>query len=348
MPQPNAKPSPDAPSPEPLSRRQALGGLVAAGVTAVMADPAAAQAPAATALGMPPQAVPRHPPTRYPQPPFPLQTQPWPGLAGRMTPRPDHGETSYRGSGRLLGRKALVTGGDSGIGRAAAIAFAREGADVAINYLSAEEPDAREVVALVRASGRKAVALPGDIRDEAFCTTLVNTAVRELGGLDILVNNASRQQQRATIAELTTADFDATFKTNVYAMFWITKAAMPHLTAGASIITTASEQAYDPSENLLDYAPTKAAEVAFTKALAKQVAKQGIRVNAVAPGPYWTPLQVSGGAAPEKLPQFGAQTPIGRPGQPAEIAPLYVLLASGESSYATGQVLGASGGSGSP
>ena len=330
----------------PLSRREVLGGM-AAGLAAAAA-PALAQAPVATSGGQPPQTVPRNPPTQYPQPPFPTQTQAWPGLASRMTPRPDHGETSYKGSGRLAGRKALVTGGDSGIGRAAVIAFAREGADVAINYLPAEEADAREVVALIRQAGRKAVAIPGDLRDEAFCQRLVDTAVRELGGLDLVVSNASRQQQRATIAELTTADFDATFKTNVYAMFWVIKAAMPHLKPGASIITTASEQAYDPSENLLDYAPTKAAEVAFTKALAKQVAKQGIRVNAVAPGPYWTPLQVSGGAAPDKLPQFGAQTPMGRPGQPAEIAPLYVLLASGESSYATGQVLGASGGNGSP
>ena len=333
----------------PVSRRQAIGHLASGAAAVALAAPLGAQQTTdAGAAQARPAGAALNPVTQYPRPPFPAQTQPWPGLASRMTPRPDHGETSYKGSGRLAGRKALVTGGDSGIGRAAAIAFAREGADVAINYLPAEEPDAREVVELIRAAGRKAVAIPGDLRDEAFCNRLVATAVRELGGLDVVVNNASRQQQRATIAELTTADFDATFKTNVYAMFWVTKAAMPHLKPGASIITTASEQAYDPSENLLDYAPTKAAEVAFTKALAKQVAKQGIRVNAVAPGPYWTPLQVSGGAAPEKLPQFGGQTPIGRPGQPVEIAPLYVMLASAESSYATGQVLGASGGSGNP
>jgi NAD(P)-dependent dehydrogenase (short-subunit alcohol dehydrogenase family) len=265
-----------------------------------------------------------------------------------MSPRPDHGESSYRGSGRLAGRKALVTGGDSGIGRAAAIAFAREGADVAINYLPAEEPDAREVIQLIRAANRKAVALPGDIRDEQFCNRLVADAVQQLGGLDLLVNVAGRQQQRQAIADLTTEDFDATVKTNFYALFWITKAALPHLQAGASIINLASEQAFDPSPNLLDYAPTKAAIANFSKALAKQVAKRGIRVNAVAPGPFWTPLQVSGGTAPEKLPQFGAQTPYGRPGQPAEIAPLFVHLAAGEASFATGQVMGESAGNGMP
>jgi NAD(P)-dependent dehydrogenase (short-subunit alcohol dehydrogenase family) len=273
-----------------------------------------------------------------------VQSQPFPGLANKMTPRPDHGESTYRGSGRLAGRKALVTGGDSGIGRAAVIAFAREGADVAINYLPAEESDAREVVQLIRDAGRKAVAIPGDIRDEAFCRKLVDTAARDLGGLDILVNNAARQQQRQTIAELTTEDFDATFKTNVYAMFWITKAALTHMSAGAAIVNTASEQAVDPSPQLLDYAPTKASIVAFTKALAKQLAKKGIRVNAVAPGPIWTPLQVAGGQAPEKLPQFGKDTPYGRAGQPAELAPLYVALASAETSYSTGQVFGAHGG----
>jgi len=265
-----------------------------------------------------------------------------------MTPRPDHGERSYRGSGRLHGRKALITGGDSGIGRAATIALAREGADVAINYLPAEEPDAREVVDLVRAEGRKIVALPGDLRDADFCRKLVSDAARGLGGLDILVNVAARQQSRKTIEELSEQDFDETFKTNVYAMFWLCKAALPHMREGSNIINTASVQAYDPSANLLDYAPTKAAIVAFTKALAKQVAKRGIRVNAVAPGPFWTPLQVSGGQPPEALPDFGKDTPLGRPGQPAELGPLYVLLASQESSYATGQVLGESGGRGQP
>jgi NAD(P)-dependent dehydrogenase (short-subunit alcohol dehydrogenase family) len=288
------------------------------------------------------------PVAEYPNPPFPEQQQPWPGLAGRMKPRPDHGETSYKGAGRLTGRKALITGGDSGIGRAAAIAYAREGADVAINYLPAEEPDAREVVQLIEAEGRKAVPIPGDIKDEAFCNRLVATAVRELGGLDILVNNAARQVSKESIAEISTAQFDETFKTNVYAMFWITKAALPNLKAGSTIINTSSVNAYDPGENIIDYAATKGAIMIFTKGLAKQLVKQGIRVNAVAPGPFWTPLQVTGGQPPEELPSFGTDTPMGRPGQPAELAGIYVLLASAESSYATGQVYGAVGGRGGP
>jgi NAD(P)-dependent dehydrogenase (short-subunit alcohol dehydrogenase family) len=331
------------------SRRTFVGGVGTGLAAAVGASvqAAAAQTPSAQANG-PDQTTKRNPLDEYPRPPFPVQSQPWPGLTSKMTPRPDHGESSYRGANRLAGRKALITGGDSGMGRAAAIAFAREGADVAINYLPAEEPDAREVVQLIRAAGRNAVAIPGDIRDEAFCGRLVADAVRRLGGLDILVNNAARQQSHASIAELTTELFDWTFKTNIYAMFWITKAALPHLSAGASIINTASVQAYDPSPNLLDYAQTKAAIVAFTKALAKQVAKQGIRVNAVAPGPVWTPLQVTGGQPPESLPAFGEMTPLGRAGQPVELAPAYVALASAESSYATGQVYGASGGSGNP
>ena len=314
---------------------------------AASSPPAGAQ----NAQGMlrgPDQTVKRNPLEEYPRPPFAVQQQPWPGLASKMTPRPDHGETTYRGANRLAGRKALITGGDSGMGRAAAIAFAREGADVAINYLPAEEPDAREVVQLIRAEGRNAVALPGDIRVEAFCRKLVADAVSRLGGLDILVNNAARQHTHASIAELTTEHFDWTFKTNVYAMFWITKAALPHLGAGSSIINTASVQAYDPSPNLLDYAQTKASIVAFTKSLAKQVAKQGVRVNAVAPGPVWTPLQVTGGQPPDALPAFGGETPFGRPGQPVELAPVYVAFASAESSYATGQVYGASGGNGNP
>jgi NAD(P)-dependent dehydrogenase (short-subunit alcohol dehydrogenase family) len=292
--------------------------------------------------------LPPNPVTAYPKPPFPKQKQPWPGLASRMDPKPDHGETSYKGSGRLNGRKALITGGDSGIGRAAAIAYAREGADVTINYLPAEEPDAREVIELIRAEGRKAVAIPGDIKDEAFCKRLVDTAVKEMGGLDILVNNAGRQIARESILEITSADFDETFKTNVYAMFWITKAAIPHLQPGATIINTASVNAYDPSEVMIDYAATKGAIMIFTKGLAKQLASQGIRVNAVAPGPFWTALQVTGGQPPDKVPHFGEDAPLSRPGQPAELAGVYVLLASPESSYATGQVYGAVGGRGGP
>ncbi|MEM6049898.1 SDR family oxidoreductase [Erwinia sp. P7711] len=282
----------------------------------------------------------------YPAPPFAEQPQPVPGLASKMIPVPDHGETSYRGSGRLAGRKALITGGDSGIGRAVAIAYAREGADVAINYLPEEESDAAEVIKLIEAEGRKAFAIPGDIRTEAFCQKLVKEAATSLGGLDILVNNAGRQQFNESIRTLSTEDFDATFKTNVYAMFWITKAAVDYLPRGASIINTSSVQAYQPSDILLDYAQTKACIVAFTKSLAQQLGEEGIRVNAVAPGPFWTPLQSSGGQPQEKVKQFGASAPLGRPGQPAEIAPLYVTLASTESSYTSGQVWCTDGGTG--
>lgn len=282
----------------------------------------------------------------YPTPPFAEQPQTPPGLASKMIPVPDHGETSYSGSGRLTGRKALITGGDSGIGRAVAIAYAREGADVAINYLPEEESDAAEVIKLIEAEGRKAIAIPGDIRSEAFCQQLVEEAVKGLGGLDILVNNAGRQQFNESILTLSTEDFDATFKTNVYAMFWITKAAVKHLPEGASIINTSSVQAYQPSPILLDYAQTKASIVAFTKSLAQQLGEKGIRVNAVAPGPYWTPLQSSGGQPQEKVQQFGASAPLKRPGQPVEIAPLYVTMASPESSYSSGQVWCSDGGTG--
>ena len=286
----------------------------------------------------------RNPLDQYPQPPFPRQPQSVPGSVGDMDPLPDHGEESYQGFGRLKGRKALITGGDSGIGRAAAIAYAREGADVAINYLASEEENAQQVVKLIEAEGRKAVALPGDIADERYCQVLVNNAVEELGGLDILVNNAGRQTAQQSIADITTEQFDNTFKVNVYALFWICKAALPHMDAGSTIINTASIQSFDPSESLLDYAPTKSAIVAFTKALAQQVAEKGIRVNAVAPGPFWTPLQPSGGQPQDKIEKFGSSTAFGRPGQPAEVAPVYVLLASQESSYMTGETIGLTGG----
>lgn len=282
----------------------------------------------------------------YPQPPFADQPQTPPGLASEMVPVPDHGESSYLGSARLTGKRALITGGDSGIGRAVAIAFAREGADVAINYLPEEEPDAREVIALIAAEGRKAVALPGDIRSEAFCQALVEQAASELGGLDIVVNNAGRQQYCESLEDLSTADFDATFKTNVYAPFWITKAALRYLQAQSVIINTSSVQAFKPSPILFDYAQTKACLVAFTKSLAKQLGPKGIRVNAVAPGPYWTVLQSSGGQPEEKVRQFGADTPLGRPGQPVEIAPLYVTLASDACSFTSGQVWCSDGGDG--
>lgn len=289
-----------------------------------------------------------NPVSRYPKPPFKKQSQPWPGLAGKMEPRPDHGESSYKGSGRLAGRKALITGGDSGMGRAAAIAYAREGADVAINYLPAEEPDAQEVIALIKKEERNGVAIPGDLKDEAFCRKLVEQAIQGLGGLDIIVNNAALQQTRVSILDVSSEDFDATMKTNIYAPFWIIKAALPHLKPGSCIIGTTSEQAYDPSPDLYDYAQTKAATMNYVKSLAKQLASKGIRVNGVAPGPIWTPLQVSGGATMEKLEKFGGMTPLGRPGQPAELASIYVQLAAADASYATGQVYGAAGGSGQP
>jgi NAD(P)-dependent dehydrogenase (short-subunit alcohol dehydrogenase family) len=333
------------------SRRQFVGGVTASLAAALAAPALAQQRERSVDTGSTQPSRPsslKDPRTQYPHPPFPPQKQEPPGLASKMNPRPDHGETSYRGSGKLVGRKALVTGGDSGIGRAAAIAFAREGADVAINYLPVEEPDAREVVDLIRAEGRKAVAIPGDIRDERFCSRLVADAVGELGGLDILVNNAATQTMQDSILDITAEQFDSTFKTNVYAMFWITKAALPHLKPGATIINTSSVQAYDPSPGLLDYAQTKACNVSFTKALAKQVASKGIRVNAVAPGPFWTPLQPSGGAPPDAMRNLGEDTPLGRVGQPVELAAVYVLLASPESSYATGQVYGMSGGGGNP
>jgi NAD(P)-dependent dehydrogenase (short-subunit alcohol dehydrogenase family) len=285
---------------------------------------------------------------RYPHPPFKKQSQPWPGLASKMDPVPDHGETSYRGSNRLAGRKALITGGDSGMGRAAAIAFAREGADVAINYFPNEEEDAQAVVKFIEEAGRKAAAIPGDLRSEEFCKMLVADAVEALGGIDILVNNAARQQTRASILDVSSEDFDATMKTNIYAAFWITKAALPHLKPGSVIIGTTSEQAYDPSPELYDYAQTKAATMSWVKSLAKQLAPKGIRVNGVAPGPIWTPLQVSGGATMEKLEKFGGASPLGRPGQPAELASIYVQLAASDASYATGQVYGAAGGGGQP
>jgi len=290
----------------------------------------------------------RDPTSKYPKPPFEKQSQPWPGLASKMQPAPDHGETSYKGSGRLAGRKALITGGDSGMGRAAAIAYAREGADVAINYYPSEEPDAQQVIDLIKAEGRIGVAIPGDLREEQFCQRLVQRALDGLGGIDILVNNAGRQQSHQSILDISSEAFDWTMKTNIYAPFWIIKAALPHMKPGSCIIGTTSEQAYDPTPDLYDYAQTKAATMNYVKSLAKQLGPKGIRVNGVAPGPIWTPLQVSGGASQEKLQKFGGQTPLGRPGQPAELASIYVQLAAEDASIATGQVYGAAGGSGQP
>lgn len=287
----------------------------------------------------------RDPRELYPRPPFPIQSQPVPGLASKMDPRPDHGEESYRGSGRLQGRKALITGADSGIGRAVAIAYAREGADLVLNYLEEEEPDAREVIELAKEAGVQVSARPGDLSQEAFCEALVAGAVDDLGGLDLVVQVAGKQRSVSKIADLTSAQFEQTMRVNVHSLFWITKAAFPHLPPGASMINTASVQAYDPSAHLLDYATTKAAIVAFSQAFAAQAIERGVRVNVVAPGPFWTVLQPSGGQPPEAVQDFGTQSSLGRPGQPAEIAPVYVHLGSTESSYTTGEVYGVTGGS---
>ena len=287
-----------------------------------------------------------NPATRFTSKPFPEQKQEWPALQRNMKPVPDCGEKSYRGSGKLKGRKALVTGGDSGIGRAAVIAFLREGADVAINYFPTEEPDAKDLAALAKQDGSKLVLIPGDITNQDFCNHLVDKASSELGGLDILVNNAAYQQSKKSIDDITPEQVDRTVKTNLYAMFWITKAALGHMKPGATIINTASVNSFNPGEELLDYATTKGGIAIFTKGLAKQLAKKGIRVNAVAPGPVWTPLQVAGGQLPGKLSEFGQDTPLGRAGQPAELGPIYVALASNELSFTHGSVFGANGGTG--
>lgn len=289
-----------------------------------------------------------NPISKFPAPPFDKQKQDWPGLACEMDPKPDQGETTYKGSGRLKGRKALITGGDSGMGCAAAIAFAREGADVVINYYPTEEPDAKEVIELIKKENRKGVGIPGDLRDEEFCKKLVEQTIEALGGLDIIVSNAGRQKAVSSITDLSTEDFDWPMKTNIYAPFWIIKAAVPHLKPGSSIIATTSVQAYDPSPDLYDYAQTKAATMNFVKSLAKQLGPKGIRVNGVAPGPVWTPLQVSGGAFPDKVQEFGKNTPLGRPGQPGELASIYVQLADNNASFANGQIYGSAGGSGQP
>ncbi|WP_114569964.1 SDR family oxidoreductase [Exiguobacterium flavidum] len=275
---------------------------------------------------------------------FPKQYQEAPAVQAKMEPVPDCGEESYVGSGKLTGKKALVTGGDSGIGRAAAIAYAREGADVALNYLAEEQQDAEEVKALIEAEGRNAVLIPGDLSDEAFCAELVERANAELGGIDILALVAGKQQAVEDILDLSTEQLRKTFEINVFSLFWVVKAALPLLKEGASIITTSSVQGYNPSENLLDYASTKFAINGFTRGLAKQVAKKGIRVNSVAPGPIWTPLQISGGQPSENIPEFGQETPLKRSGQPVELSNVYVFLASDDASYVTAQVYGVTGG----
>ncbi|MEU8237448.1 SDR family oxidoreductase [Actinoplanes missouriensis] len=284
------------------------------------------------------------PRNQYPKPELDGGDLTPPGLTTEMPDRPDHGEETYRGTGRLTGRKAIITGGDSGIGRAVAIAYAREGADVLISYLPEEESDARDTAGWIEKAGRKAVTVPGDIRDEAHCKAIVERAVADLGGVDILVNNAAYQMaQPGGITDITDEQFDRVMKTNLYAMFWLCRAAVPHLRPGSTIINTASVQAYLSSSALLDYATTKGGIVAFTKALAEDLADKGVRVNAVAPGPIWTPL-IPATMPEEKVKSFGGDTPLGRAGQPAELAPAYVYFASPESSYTTGEVLGITGG----
>ncbi|MEU7569293.1 SDR family oxidoreductase [Streptomyces fradiae] len=286
--------------------------------------------------------VSENPVTAHPRPGFPDQEQPHPGRTGAMEPRPDHGEESYRGSGLLRDRVALVTGGDSGIGRAVCLAYAREGADVVFAHLPEEAEDARETVRLVEDAGRKALAVPCDIREEEACRALVERTAAEFGRIDVLVNNAAYQMaQTDGIEAITTEQFDRVMRTNLYGMFWLTKAALPHIPEGGSIVNSASVQAYKPSPPLLDYAMTKGAIVTFTHGLAQQLAPRGIRVNAVAPGPVWTPL------IPATMPdtsEFGGQAPLGRPAQPSEMAPAYVFLASSAASFITGEIMNATGG----
>jgi hypothetical protein len=277
-----------------------------------------------------------------PQPPFPEQAQPAPGRESEMEPRPDYGEETYEGTAKLLDKVALVTGADSGIGRAVALAFAREGADVLVSYLS-ENEDAAETVRVVEDAGRKAVAVPGDIGDEEHCKALVARAVAELGGLDILVNNAATQGVYESITEIPSAEIERVFRTNILSFFWLSRAAIPHLEPGSSIINTTSIQAYDPSPTLIHYATTKGAISTFTKALAKELVEKGVRVNAVAPGPVWTPL-IAMSFEPEEVAEFGQDNPLGRPAQPAELAPAYVFLASDEARFVVGEVIGVTGG----
>jgi NAD(P)-dependent dehydrogenase (short-subunit alcohol dehydrogenase family) len=285
------------------------------------------------------------PTQQYPQPEYPEQDQrdQHPGLETEMQPRPDYGEETYRGSGRLEGKKAIITGGDSGIGRAVALAFAREGADVLISYLSEEEPDAQETAQVVEEAGRRAVKAPGDVVEEAQCQQIVQRAVDEFGRIDILVNNAAHQMTVNGIADVSTELLDRTFKTNIYAMFWLCKAALPQMQEGASIINVSSIQAYQPSPTLLPYSSTKGAIISFTKGLAMEVAQYGIRANSVAPGPVWTPI-IPASMPGETVSQFGGTSPMGRPAQPAELAPAFVFLASQESSYVNGETLGVTGG----
>jgi NAD(P)-dependent dehydrogenase (short-subunit alcohol dehydrogenase family) len=285
------------------------------------------------------------PTTQYPQPQYPEQTQmdQHPGLEQEMGPKPDYGYETYRGSGRLQGKKAVITGGDSGIGRAVALAFAREGADVLISYLEEEETDATETASVVEDAGMKCVKVPGDIVEEAQCQAIIQKAVDEFGGIDVLVNNAAHQMTVNGIADISTELLDRTFKTNIYAMFWLVKAALPHMPRGGSIINTCSIQAYQPSPPLLPYSATKGAIITFTKGLAQEVVQYGLRANSVAPGPVWTPI-IPASMPADTVSQFGGTSPMGRPAQPAELAPAFVFLASQEASYVNGETLGVTGG----
>jgi NAD(P)-dependent dehydrogenase (short-subunit alcohol dehydrogenase family) len=290
----------------------------------------------------------QNPVDRFPDISPPEQDQPEPGLDTRLIPHTDRGEDSYRGTGRLEGRKALITGSDSGIGSAVAIAFAREGADIALSYLPEEEDDAQHVCQVIESTGRTALRLPGDLSDPKYCEDVVREAAEGLGGLDALVNNAGRQIAIENIADLTDEQWEHTFTTNIHAMFRVVKAALKYLPAGSTIVNSTSVQAYSPSAHLIDYASTKAAINNFTKGMATQLAPHGIRVNSVAPGPIWTPLQVSDGQPKEALPHFGKNTPLGRAGQPTELAPAYVFLTSAESSYVLGETLNVNGGQPTP
>jgi NAD(P)-dependent dehydrogenase (short-subunit alcohol dehydrogenase family) len=285
------------------------------------------------------------PATQYPQPPYAEQDQrdQHPGLESEMQPRPDYGEETYKGSGKLEGKKAIITGGDSGIGRAVALAFAREGADVLISYLEEEEPDAQETVQVIEDAGRKAVKMPGDVSEESQCQAIVQKAVEEFGQIDVLINNAAHQMTVNGIADVSTELLDRTFKTNIYAMFWLSKASLPHMQPGGSIINVCSIQAYQPSPTLLPYSSTKGAIISFTKGLAQEVVQYGLRANSVAPGPVWTPI-IPASMPGETVSQFGGTSPMGRPAQPAELAPAFVFLASQESSYVNGETLGVTGG----
>ncbi|MBT1630807.1 MULTISPECIES: SDR family oxidoreductase [Curtobacterium] len=282
---------------------------------------------------------------QFPRPPFPAQTQQGSGLASAMDPAPDHGETSYLGTGRMRGYRVLVTGADSGIGRAAAIAMAKEGADVALNALPEEREDLEQVRDVIGDLGRKAVLLPGDLTDEAFCDVLVQDAVSELGGLDALVLVAGHQQVHEDITVQSTEDFDRTMKVNLYSLFWLVRAAVPHMAPGSSIVTTSSVSAYQPQDRMIDYAATKAAIITYTNGLARQLASKGIRANTVVPGPVWTPLQPISYPGDE-IAAYGQDTPFGRPAQPVELGSAYVYLAGPESSYTSGTTLTVAGATG--